>query len=238
MTTTDTEAPAPPPDAPSGAGDEQPLAIEAAADPEKEALWTRLVLPIALPVLSLFAIVLWALNLSRAFLAGSKTSALVIVLIVTISIMAGAAMMSAMPRMRTSSKLLLVAFVICLVVSAGIVSLGASEKKEAGGGGGYQPPAGAPVGTISVVAQPGSALSFNAKEFTAKAGVNLIKYTQGTGTHTLLVDDPKFAGFELKVGPPKSESGKVQLEKGKQYTIYCSIPGHEAAGMKATITVQ
>jgi uncharacterized cupredoxin-like copper-binding protein len=237
MTTTETDAPAPEPAAEElDAGGDAPLAIEAPVDPHKEALWTRLVLPLALPILSAVGVLLWALNLSRAFLAGGKTGSLVIVLIVTVSIMAGAAAMSAMPHLRTTSKLLIVAFVVCLIVSAGIISLGPSEEK-ASGGGGYVPPKGAPVGTVEVVAQPGSALSFNAKEFTAKSGVNTIKYVQGTGTHTLLFADPSFAGFQLNVGPPKTESGKVLLKKGVDYTIFCNIPGHEAAGMKATIKV-
>ena len=110
--TTDTEQrEAAPTDAP-----EAPLAIEAAVDPAKEALWTRLILPIALPVLAALAFLLWVLNLSRAFLAGGKTAALVIVVIVIVAIMVGAAIMSAAPRLRTSSKLLFVAFTFVLIV--------------------------------------------------------------------------------------------------------------------------
>jgi plastocyanin len=224
MTTTETDAP---PEAP------EPLAIEAAPDPEREALWTRLILPFALPILAGLAVLLWTLNLSRVFLAGGKTGSLVIVMIVTVSIMAGAAAMSAMPRLRTSSKMLIVAFVIALIVSAGIVTLGPSEEKEAAGGGGYQQPKGKPVATVEVDALP--TLKFQAKEFTTQAGINQIKYVDRGGTHTLVFEDPAFSGFILKV--PPSDSGKVELKKG-DYVIFCTIPGHRAAGMQATIKVE
>ncbi|HEY8215960.1 MAG TPA: plastocyanin/azurin family copper-binding protein [Acidimicrobiia bacterium] len=227
MTTTETDVPDAPPEV------REPLAIEAAPDPEREALLTRLILPIALPILAALGVLLWTLNLSRVFLAGGKTGSLVIVIIVTVSIMGGAAAMSAMPRMRTSSKLLIVAFVLALIVSAGIVTLGPSEEKGAAGGGGYQQPKGKPVATVEVDALP--SLKFQAKEFTTQAGINQIKYNDKGGTHTLVFEDPKFAGFILKV--PPDDSGKVELQKGKSYVIFCTIPGHRAAGMQATITV-
>jgi plastocyanin len=227
MTTTETDAPEAPVEAP------EPLAIEAAPDPEREALWTRLILPIALPILAGLGVLLWTLNLSRVFIAGGKTGSLVTVMIVTVSIMAGAAAMSAMPRMRTTSKLLIVAFAIALIVSAGIITLGPSEAHDEAGGGGYQEPKGAPVATLEVDALP--TLEFQADEFTTKAGINEIKYIDEGGTHTLVFEDTKFAGFILEV--PPDDSGKVDLAKG-DYVIFCNIPGHRAAGMEATVTAE
>ncbi len=119
-------------------------------------------------------VLLWVLNLSRAFIAGGKTGALVIVVIVTVAIMAGAAMMSAMPRMRTTSKLLLVAFAVALIVSAGIVTLGPSEDHDEAGAGGFQEPTGKAVATVEVDALP--TLKFQADEFTTQAGINEIDY--------------------------------------------------------------
>ena len=58
----------------------------------------------------------------------------------------------------------------------------------------------------------------------------------GGGAHTLVFVDPKFAGFELKVGPPAKSSGKIEFAPGT-YTFYCSIPGHRAAGMQADVVV-
>ena len=210
-----------------------PSALEPGLDPKKEAIATRLVLPFALPILSAAAVAVWALNISRAFLAGGKTGALVIVLIVTVSIMAGAAFMSAKPRMNSSSLVLLVGGALVLIVSAGLISLGPSEDHEAAGGGGYVAPTGPAVATVEIDALP--QLRFQAKEFTTQAGVNEIKYVDKGGTHTLLFQEPELAGFKLQVAP--DDSGKVDLKPGT-YTVYCDIPGHRAAGMQATITVQ
>jgi len=56
----------------------------------------------------------------------------------------------------------------------------------------------------------------------------------GAANHTLAIDDPQFADFELFTsGGPGS--GKVDLPAGT-CTLYCTIPGH-AATMHATLTV-
>ena len=85
-----------------------------------------------------------------------------------------------------------------------------------------------------VTAEPG--LTFDKKQYTAPAGIVQVNYVDGGGTHTLVFDDPSLSYFELAVpGGPKT--GKAELVAGKTYTIYCTIPGHRAAGMQATVTV-
>lgn len=237
MTTVDDpaadEAAAKAEDAAAEARFDQPLEQDEGSDPVKEAWWTRAVLPLALPILGALAVAVWVFNLSRAFVAGGSTGALVMVLIVTVTIIAGAAYMSASERMRTSTKILLVSGFIAVIMSAGLISLGPSEEPEAAAGGGFKEPAGKPVATLEVDALP--SLKFQSKEFTTQAGVNLIKYLDKGGTHTLLFDEPEFNGFILRV--PPDDEGKVELQSGKTYTIYCNIPGHRAAGMEATVTV-
>ena len=88
--------------------------------------------------------------------------------------------------------------------------------------------------TISVTAL--STLKFNAKEYQAAPGVIEIDYVNAGGQHTLVFEDPELAGFELKVGPPDEDAGKVELAAG-EYTFYCSIPGHQAAGMQSVLKV-
>jgi plastocyanin len=76
-------------------------------------------------------------------------------------------------------------------------------------------------------------LKFDKTAYTAKAGTIDVSYVNdGTIAHTLLVQGVK--GFELKV--PGQDKGSVDLKAGT-YTLYCDLPGHEAAGMKATLTV-
>lgn len=210
-----------------------PPALAAPPNPRREAFWSRLILPLALPIISALAAALWVLNISRAFLAGSKTTALIIVVIVTVAIMVGAATMSAVPRLRTSSKLLFVAFAFVLVVAAGFISLGPSEGEETAGGGGFVEPTGPAVATFEVDALP--TLKFQSDAFETKPGINEINYVDKGGSHTLVFAEPELAGFKLQV--PPTDKGKVDLKPGS-YTIFCSIPGHRAAGMQATLTVK
>jgi plastocyanin len=76
-------------------------------------------------------------------------------------------------------------------------------------------------------------LKFDKTAYSAKAGAIDVSYVNdGSIAHTLLIQGVK--GFELKV--PGQDTGSVTLKAGT-YTLYCDLPGHEAAGMKATLTV-
>ncbi|MEX1009192.1 MAG: plastocyanin/azurin family copper-binding protein [Acidimicrobiia bacterium] len=193
----------------------------------------RLLLPLVLPWLCILAVGLYALNISRIFLAGDSTSALIIGSLVTVAILAGAAIISAIPRLRTSSLAMIMGFVLVIVVSGGLLTLGPSlESGEEGAATGYVKPTTPPVATLDVIAGPGT--KFDAKEYTVDtAGVIAINYT-GEAGHTLVFTDPKLAGFKLATSG--KEKGDVDLKPG-QYVFYCDIPGHRAAGMEATLTV-
>src|SRR6266540_6238283 len=132
-----------------GTRDEAPLAVEAGVDPEHEAVVTRGILPLVLPILSVLALGVFVINLSRAFLAGGSDGALVIGVVVIVTIMAVAAFLSATPRLRTSSLVMIASSIFVLVVSAGLVSLGPSEEKKEGGGG-FVEPKGPAVATVEV----------------------------------------------------------------------------------------
>jgi plastocyanin len=193
----------------------------------------RLLLPLLLPWLCVVAVALYALNISRIFLAGDSTSALIIGSIITVTILAGAAIISAIPRLRTSSLAMIMGFVLVIIVSGGLLTLGPSlDDSEGGAASGYVKPTTPPVASLDVVAGPGT--KYSAKEYTVdKAGVVAINFTGETG-HTLLFTDPKLAGFELETAG--KEAGNVTLKPGT-YTIYCNVTGHRAAGMEATVTV-
>jgi plastocyanin len=208
--------------------------VAAAKEAHREAMRTRVLIPLLLPLITAGAVLVYILNLSRALLAGGKWGSLAIASIITVTILVGATLISSRPRMRTSTLVMLVSALFVLVIASGLTTIGPSEEKETGATSGYVQPTGAPASTVSVTAEP--QLKFNATEYTAKAGIVQINYIDGGGTHTLVIDDPKFNGFQLAVpGGPKT--GKVNLTPGK-YVIYCTIPGHRQAGMQATITVQ
>jgi hypothetical protein len=196
----------------------------------------RLLLPLLVPFLCMVAIALYTLNVSRVFLAGDSTSALVIASLITIGILVVGAIFSASPRLRTSSLAMAMGLVLIIVVSAGLLSLGPSLNTGETTGGQLAQPTGAAGSTVTVTAGPG--LTFDGvkfdKDFPAKAGVVEIDYTGAAG-HTLQFRTLDYKGFPLSTSGG-AKKGKVKLTPGK-YSIYCTIPGHAAAGMEATITV-
>jgi plastocyanin len=221
---------------PAGAGGDDRHDL-AAPPPANEPRKDRVLIPALLPLLAMIAVALYTLNVSRVFLAGDSTSALVIAAGITVSILAAGAIISASPRLRTSSLVMFMALVIVIVVSAGLLSLGPSlnEGGRANGGPLAQPTAAA-ASTVKVTAGPG--LTFNGVAFkgnyTAESGVVEIDYGGDPG-HTLQFRTQDYQGFPLhSTGSPTR--GKVALKSGT-YQIYCTVPGHAAAGMEATITV-
>jgi hypothetical protein len=207
--------------------------LGADAPAEDTPLKSRLLLPFLVPLLSILIVAVLVLNISRVFLAGDEDAALVMGIVITLAILVGASIIAAAPRLKTSSVALILCGVFFVVTIAGLVSLGASFDEGEGGAAGYVQPTGPAKGTVAVQAEP--SIKFNATEFSAPAGIVQINYGGATG-HTLAIQDPKFDGFLLTTDAGGPKSGKVELTPGK-YTIYCTVPGHEAQGMKATLTV-
>jgi plastocyanin len=136
--------------------------------------------------------------------------------------------------MRSTSLAMILGGVLVVVIGAGLVSLGPSldEGEEAAGNPNVNPP-GAVKGTVDVEAL--STLKFDSDSYTAPEGKVAFNYTGATG-HTLLIKDPKFDGFKLTTDAGGPKKGSVLLTPGT-YRVYCDVPGHEAAGMWATLTV-
>jgi plastocyanin len=100
----------------------------------------------------------------------------------------------------------------------------------------YRRPTRAPDATIDVTAQ--QTLTLQPDRLHVRAGVVRIRYHDAApgGTHTLFID-----GIVGMPGLEVSRSGEVksidvELTPGT-YTLYCTIPGHRAAGMQATLVV-
>jgi plastocyanin len=117
-----------------------------------------------------------------------------------------------------------------LALSALAIGLAACGSN---GGSSYKEPAGPPVATLKV--ESGNTF-FRPKTLDAPAGIVKISLKNiESGTHDLVIRG--VPGFDLKVsGEGSTEAKKVELKKGK-YTFYCTVPGHEEAGMKGTLTV-
>ena len=82
--------------------------------------------------------------------------------------------------------------------------------------------------TVNVKAT--DALKFEPDHLTATAGViHIVQETTGSTTHTFVLD-----GQDFKL--TDDDSGDIDLAAG-DYTFYCDVPGHRAAGMEGTLTV-
>lgn len=128
-----------------------------------------------------------------------------------------------------------------LIAAAGLV-LGAcggsdgSENDDAGGygsteAGGSEAPAG------QHVEVSGKEFSFTPDKLTLKAGLPATIVLKNTGSieHDIAVDK---ADFKLTVSPGQEGKKALTIADAGTYKFYCSIPGHESAGMKGELTVE
>jgi len=94
--------------------------------------------------------------------------------------------------------------------------------------------------SLSIAADPSGALKFTKSSLTAKAGTVTISFTNSSPVaHNLTVQQgtsgPVLGATPTFMGGTKTL--KLTLKAG-MYTFYCSVPGHRAAGMQGTLTVQ
>jgi plastocyanin len=94
--------------------------------------------------------------------------------------------------------------------------------------------------TVKISADPSGQLAFQQSSVTAsKPGAVTIDFTNqspvGHDVHVADSSGKDLGGTQVITG--SSTSATVNLKAGK-YTFFCSVPGHEAAGMKGTLTVK
>lgn len=89
-------------------------------------------------------------------------------------------------------------------------------------------------GTLTIPADPGGGLAFVNKTAEAKAGAITITMPNKSGIDHNIAIQGKGQGQIVKAG---ASTFKTTLAAGT-YTYLCEVPGHEAAGMKGTLTVK
>jgi plastocyanin len=94
--------------------------------------------------------------------------------------------------------------------------------------------------TLTDAADPSGALKFTKSTLTAKAGTVTIDFTNSSPlAHNFTVQQgtsgPVVGATPTFMGGTKTLTLKL---KAGTYTFYCSVPGHRAAGMQGTLTVQ
>jgi plastocyanin len=93
---------------------------------------------------------------------------------------------------------------------------------------------------VALSADPSGALKYNKTQLNANAGDITVAFTnKSSTTHDVVVSDD--ADKELGATKQITESSDTASLKGVKagdYTFFCSLPGHEEAGMKGTLTVR
>ena len=93
--------------------------------------------------------------------------------------------------------------------------------------------------TVTESADPSGALKFTSDKLTAKAGKVSISFTnKAPEDHNFTLTT---AGGKMVGATPTFTGGTKTLDvtlKPGVYTFFCSVPGHEMAGMKGTLTVK
>jgi plastocyanin len=180
-------------------------------------------------VLVALTIIVYVLSISRIFLAGAGSLAVIFATIMTVGILA-AATYFANSKMRSSSIGLAVMGSLMTISLLGMVSIGGAEHHEEEEE--ELPPA---VGAIDIVS---GNLFFRPSTFAVPVGTIELDVFNEAGTHNITFDDPNLPG-----GPQPVEmegtgdyTGEINFPAPGDYTFYCSVPGHRAGGMEGVIT--
>lgn len=118
------------------------------------------------------------------------------------------------------------------ILALALAACGEDSGEDSGGGSRRDP---APVATTSVVTM--AERKFTPSHVIAAAGEPLGVSNAGSVGHDLkLRRDGKEAGGTQVLNPGETQRLEVLFDPG-DYEMYCSVPGHEAAGMKGTFSV-
>ena len=93
--------------------------------------------------------------------------------------------------------------------------------------------------TLKLSADPSGALKFDKSKLVAKAGTVTIDMDNPSSSgvpHAIAVEGNGVDKDGQTVDPGGKSAVTVDLKPGT-YSFYCPVPGHEAAGMKGTLTV-
>jgi plastocyanin len=87
--------------------------------------------------------------------------------------------------------------------------------------------------SLTVVAPGG--FKYDKDAYTLSSGPQTVALlNRDSQAHNIKIKDVD--GINIQAGAKSSKVGNVDLAAGT-YTLYCSLPGHEAGGMKADLTV-
>lgn len=191
----------------------------------------RVLEPILIPLVALIVIAFGAVNLSRLFLATSHSGrAVLVATLISVLILAGAIVATTRDHIDRGTLLASAAVLGVVLGTTGFIAqeadldhLAHEEEGEA-----------TFTSELTVVAVD---IDFPEKQVeTANGGGILVNYVnEGAIFHTWVVEGLEEA-LKLETPGGATDSGVIALDPG-EYTFYCDVPGHRAAGMEASLTV-
>jgi plastocyanin len=222
---------------------DEPKALPS-GEPAPVSFWHRphveqFLVPLVLPVAVILFVVVYVMNVSRLFLSGHEHIPVIVGTVITLIILVGAVLLSsAASRLSKSVITLVAAFFVLSITGSGWLLVGTA----AGGGGEattLSPDLKTNV-TDKVTAAPGGALAFAPSKLVGKTGLIKFDVQVAAPGHTFAFTDAATKLNEpLQLEPAGSTvSGVGFFGEAGEFKYICTIPGHEAAGMWGTLTVE
>ena len=130
-----------------------------------------------------------------------------------------------------------------LILAAGVALTTACGATVATGGPGASVaiPASAPAaGTQQVTVTVGSAMQFAPASIVVRAGqpIELTLRNGGAIPHDVTLAEGASRPVKIEAQGGQTARGTFTIDSPGTYAFVCSVPGHAAAGMRGTITVQ
>lgn len=223
---TTTEATETPDDGGAVAVEDHPPALRTEPDPDRPTWWNQFLSPLLIPIACVGGIVFFVLNFSRMFLAGEGSLAVVFGTLITVGILVVSAIL-ANSRMKGSSLAVVLVGLAATVGIFGMLSIGDAEPEKEAAVTECTPS----TGELDVTAGPG--LKYDKTAYTVKAGCVEVVYRDMDSAHNFTWDP---GGPKMPVLAKDGEKFATDMVPGK-YVFYCSVSGHRAGGMEATVTV-
>ena len=134
------------------------------------------------------------------------------------------------------------ALLFLIVLSAlalGLAACGGGNEAATTGGGATTATGGGGGGeTLQLAADPSGALKFDKTSLEATAGNVTIDFTNDSSLpHNVKLDGPGVEDEGTDTITGSSTSVTLDLQPG-EYTFYCSVDGHRAAGMEGKLVVK
>ena len=128
--------------------------------------------------------------------------------------------------------------IVCTAAVLGLAACGGGNEAATTGGGATTAGGGGGGGeTLQLAADPSGALKFDKTSLEATAGNVTIDFTNDSSLpHDVKLEGPGVDGEGTDQITGSSTSVTLDLQPG-EYTFYCSVDGHRAAGMEGKLVV-